>query len=228
MSVNGHSAEHVAARKVNLFETPTHREHPGSSRPRPRGLMKLDRSGTLYARLRRVRNVAICRAKGWHGVHSTSYVHSSCHVARDLVTEEYVFIASESWIAPMTTIGRYTMLAPRVAIVGGDHVSDRIGVPMHFSGRPAQISTRIGRDVWLGYGAILIRGVTIGEGAIVAAGAVVTKDVPSYEVWAGTPAARLGKRFETPEAEQRHTAMIDGAVLEPCFADRQETVDDKS
>jgi len=47
---------------------------------------------------------------------------------------------------------------------------------------------RIGRDVWLGANAIILAGVTIGDGAVVAAGAVVREDVPPYAVVAGVPA----------------------------------------
>ncbi|MEP6606686.1 MAG: DapH/DapD/GlmU-related protein, partial [Nitrosospira sp.] len=52
-------------------------------------------------------------------------------------------------------------------------------------------------DVWLGYGAIILTGVTVGKGAIVAAGSTVTKDVPSYSIVGGTPARAIGKRFES-------------------------------
>ncbi len=46
----------------------------------------------------------------------------------------------------------------------------------------------VGDDVWLGYGAIILPGVTIGDGAIIGAGTVVTKDVPPYAIVGGNPA----------------------------------------
>jgi acetyltransferase-like isoleucine patch superfamily enzyme len=52
----------------------------------------------------------------------------------------------------------------------------------------------IGDRVWIAYRAIVLPGVTIGEGAVVAAGAVVTQDVPPYEIVAGVPARSVGKR----------------------------------
>lgn len=52
----------------------------------------------------------------------------------------------------------------------------------------------IGHHVWIGTGAIILQGVTIGDGAVVAAGAVVTKDIPPYEVWGGVPAKFIRKR----------------------------------
>ena len=54
---------------------------------------------------------------------------------------------------------------------------------------------QIGNDVWIGTGAILLDGVTIGNGAIVAAGAVVNKDVPPYAVVGGVPAKIIKYRF---------------------------------
>ncbi len=55
--------------------------------------------------------------------------------------------------------------------------------------------TDIGNDVWIGHGAFILPGVTIGDGAVVAAHAVVTKDVPPYAVVAGVPAQVIRKRF---------------------------------
>ena len=53
----------------------------------------------------------------------------------------------------------------------------------------------IGNDVWIGYNAIILSGVKIGDGAIVATGAVVTKDVKPYEIVGGIPAKVIRKRF---------------------------------
>ena len=53
----------------------------------------------------------------------------------------------------------------------------------------------IGNDVWIGAGAHILRGVTIGDGAVVGANSVVTKDIPPYEIWAGVPARFVKKRF---------------------------------
>ncbi|WP_420174343.1 acyltransferase [Luteococcus sp. OSA5] len=142
-------------------------------------------------------------------------------ISKDLSTEEYVFMGNECWVGPQTSIGRYTLFGPRVAIVGDDHVIDLPGTPMHFSGRPPQQSTTIGRDVWVGYGAIIRRGVTISDGVVVAAGAVVTKDVPAYEVWGGVPARKLRDRFSTQHDLDVHEAMIRGPLVHPSFATPQ-------
>lgn len=55
----------------------------------------------------------------------------------------------------------------------------------------------IGDDVWIGYEAVIMSGVHVGNGAIIAARAVVTKDVPPYTIVGGTPAREIRKRFDT-------------------------------
>lgn len=54
----------------------------------------------------------------------------------------------------------------------------------------------VGNDVWIGYEAVILSGVTIGDGAIIGARAVVTKDVPPYTIVAGVPARPIRKRFD--------------------------------
>lgn len=53
----------------------------------------------------------------------------------------------------------------------------------------------IGNDVWIGYEAVILSGVTIGDGAVVGARAVVTKDVPPYTIVGGVPASKIRRRF---------------------------------
>ena len=60
----------------------------------------------------------------------------------------------------------------------------------------------IGNDVWIGYEAVIMAGVHIGDGAIIAARAVVTKDVPPYTIVGGTPAKEIRKRFDAEVIEQ--------------------------
>ncbi len=59
----------------------------------------------------------------------------------------------------------------------------------------------VGSDVWLGVGALILSGVTVGHGAVVAAGAVVVKDVPPYAIVGGKPARILRMRFERETVE---------------------------
>lgn len=126
----------------------------------------------------------------------------------DLVVGPYVLIGSRAYLPPRVRIGRYSMLAPQVAIVGADHRIDVVGCPAIFAGRLDHPETVIGDDVWIGYRAIIVVGTRIGNGAVVAAGAVVTKDVQPYEIVAGVPAKRVRMRFEQDADRVRHEAML--------------------
>jgi acetyltransferase-like isoleucine patch superfamily enzyme len=108
------------------------------------------------------------------------------------------------------TIGRYCSIADKVEILlGGNHRTDW-GTTYPFSAIPGlwrsaartddYHSSRgdviIGHDVWLGSGALILSGVTVGHGAVVAAHAVVTKDVPPYAIVGGNPAKVIRYRFD--------------------------------
>ncbi|MFE4727233.1 DapH/DapD/GlmU-related protein [Microbacterium sp. NPDC056736] len=69
----------------------------------------------------------------------------------------------------------------------------------------------IGTDVWIGYGSTIISGCSIGDGAIIAAGAVVTRDVDPFAIMAGNPATRIGSRFDSLEAQRAHVEQINVA-----------------
>jgi acetyltransferase-like isoleucine patch superfamily enzyme len=107
---------------------------------------------------------------------------------------------------PALTIGAYCSLARNVVIfVGAEHRTDWVTTyPMSMAFQnvvPAagQATSKgpvvIGNDVWLGYGSTVMSGVTIGDGAVVGARAVVTKDVPPYAIVAGNPARVIRFRF---------------------------------
>ncbi|WP_263166750.1 CatB-related O-acetyltransferase [Streptomyces sp. SCSIO ZS0520] len=115
-------------------------------------------------------------------------------------------------------IGRYCAIAAgtRFLMAGGEHPS--MGVSTYpfamFGGEWAERTldlvtgmrsrgdTVVGNDVWFGYGATVMPGVRIGDGAIVAAGAVVTADVPPYTVVGGNPARTIRRRFEAEDVER--------------------------
>ncbi len=85
-------------------------------------------------------------------------------------------------------IGEDVMFASNVALVGGDHRIDFIEGPINRSGRDEIRPIRIGNDVWIGHGAIILHGVEVGTGAVVAAGSVVTKNVEPRAIVGGNPA----------------------------------------
>ncbi len=83
------------------------------------------------------------------------------------------------------TIGDRTQIGPGVQILTADHPRDAAG---RASGRECGRPIRIGRNVWIGGGAIILPGVTIGDDALVGAGSVVTRDVPAGATAMGNPA----------------------------------------
>lgn len=118
-----------------------------------------------------------------------------------------VFIGRYSFLDGDIEIGNGVMLAGSVAIVGGDHEFRTVGLPMFAAGREHWNRTTVCDDVWIGHGAIILNGLTIGRGAMVAAGAVVTRDVEPYAIVAGNPARVISYRFEPPQQAEHERAL---------------------
>jgi acetyltransferase-like isoleucine patch superfamily enzyme len=85
-------------------------------------------------------------------------------------------------------VGDDVMFASEVAVVGGDHKIDHIEGPIRYSGRDEFKTAEFGDGCWIGHRAIVLHGVKIGMGAVVAAGSVVTRDVEPEAIVAGNPA----------------------------------------
>lgn len=90
-------------------------------------------------------------------------------------------------------IGDDVMIAHYCTIRDTDHTIDRVDVPMIGQGINSS-GVRIGNDVWIGHGAIILKGVAIGDGAVVAAGSLVNKDVAPYSIVGGVPAKLIKVR----------------------------------
>jgi len=86
------------------------------------------------------------------------------------------------------TIGDNVMMGPECVLLTRNHAFDKTDIPMCRQGFQEDKPIVIGNDVWLGRRVIILPGVTIGDGAIIGAGAVVTKSVPAYAIAAGNPA----------------------------------------
>ena len=113
------------------------------------------------------------------------------------------------FIGDKLVIGKFCMIASGVTFImnGGNHLSDAISTfPFEIFGQgwenamaglsyPHKGDTRIGNDVWIGSQATIMMGVTVGDGAIIATNATVTKDVPPYAIVGGNPAQVLRMRF---------------------------------
>ena len=105
-------------------------------------------------------------------------------------------------------IGKFCSFADKVTfLLGGEHNIDWIStfpfneffsekIEEKIIGHPASKGDIIvGNDVWIGYGSLILSGVTIGHGAIIGANSVVTKDIPAYAIAAGNPVKIYKRRF---------------------------------
>lgn len=162
----------------------------------------------LYFAARSVRMAWLRRRYRLRSVDRTFYLGGPGAISPDLVAGPYAYVGPGCRICPRVVLGAYVMFGPEVAIMGADHRFDLPGVPTIFAGRPEPVTTRIEDDAWVGLRAILLAGVTVGRGAIVAAGAVVTRDVPPYTIVGGVPARPIGERFPDPADRARHEAML--------------------
>lgn len=130
-------------------------------------------------------------------------------ILNDVTLSSYSYISYNSLIQH-TRIGKFCSIANEVEIGLGRHPIDALSTsPLFYRVRnPLQIKVvdkespfvdylpvEIGHDVWIGSRAIVLDGIRIGNGAIIAAGAVVTKDVPAYAIVAGVPAKIVRFRF---------------------------------
>jgi len=125
-----------------------------------------------------------------------------------------VYIGKNVTIEVDGEIGDGTLIANNVGIVGrSDHRTDQVGVPIRHAtwvgDNPLQQSlpTRIGADVWVGFGAIILSGVTIGDSSLIAAGALVTKSIPNNSIAVGAPATVSRNRFSDADYDAHWGAL---------------------
>lgn len=127
----------------------------------------------------------------------------------ETVMGDYSYVVHDSDII-YTEMGKFCSIASHVRINPGNHPLERAALH-HFTYRSHQFlmgeddpdffdwrrsfKVTLGDDVWFGHGAVVLPGVTIGTGAAIAAGAVVSKDVPPFTIVTGVPAKPLRPRF---------------------------------
>ena len=152
-------------------------------------------------------------AKGFHaGVRVRLWGKHTLNIGKNF------YIGRDSFIETDCKIGDNVILGNRVAIVGKyDHNYQQIGTPIrlasairekNYSWKGINLITKIGNDVWIGYGSTVMQGVTISDGAIIAAGSVVTKDVEPYTIYGGNPAKKIRDRFNSEEDKLKHIQLI--------------------
>lgn len=128
------------------------------------------------------------------------------------------YIGKYSIIETDCVIGNDVIVANHVGIVGRyDHHYQQIGTPVrramsirdnNYDWKGLNSITYIGNDVWIGFGAIVLGGVSIADGTIISAGSIVTKDTEPYSIYAGVPAKKIKDRFNSREDLETHLDML--------------------
>jgi acetyltransferase-like isoleucine patch superfamily enzyme len=154
-------------------------------------------------------------------VHPTAYMAYGSYISRDLVAGEFSYVGLGSMLGPGVSIGAYSMLGPRVMCLGDDHRFDVPGTAIIFSGRPPLRATVIGKDVWIGAQSVILAGVEIGDGAIVAAGSIVSKSIPPFEIHGGTPNHKIRDRFPEQLDRERHLDYLRKPPVRGAFPERR-------
>lgn len=128
----------------------------------------------------------------------------------DVVIGNNVQFGNGCNVASNVHFGDNVLMAGNVQFVGRhDHTFSTPGVTIWDGERGENGTTVVEDDVWLGASVIVISGVTIGRGSIVAAGSVVTGDIPPCEIWAGVPAKKVKDRFTCEADKVKHLAFLE-------------------
>jgi acetyltransferase-like isoleucine patch superfamily enzyme len=147
------------------------------------------------------------------------------HIASDctFISPESIFIGegviinNGAWLSAVNTeirIGNKVMFGPQVGIIAGDHNTSLIGrymIDVEEKRPEDDLPVLIEDDVWIGFRATILKGVTVGRGSIIAAHALVTKDVPRYAIVGGVPARVLRLRW-TDEEIAEHERRLYGTA----------------
>lgn len=139
------------------------------------------------------------------------------------MTYENMYLGNNVYIGPKADmvatrskiiIGNHVVFGPHVSIRGGDHRTDIVGKFIDEVGDNMKLPENdadviLEGDNWIGMNVTILKGVTIGRGAIIAAGSVVNKSIPPYSIAGGVPARVLKKRF-SEEDIRRHEEILYG------------------
>jgi acetyltransferase-like isoleucine patch superfamily enzyme len=137
---------------------------------------------------------------------------------------EDVYIGKNCTIECDGAIGNHVLIANMVGLIGRyDHDYSVVGVPIRqspwigdpdYDGPGKGLEIIVEDDVWIGYGAILLTGIKVGRGAIIAAGSVVTRDVPPYAIVAGMPAKVLSYRYSSQQIAEHEKKLYSEENIE--------------
>lgn len=147
------------------------------------------RLGKLGGKLRR-----FCAKKMCAYVGNNVNIEQGAKFTQDLRIDDYSGVGIDCKLYGKVTIGKYVNMAPEVYIYTTNHGNERTDIPMQQQGYTVEKPVVIGDDVWIGSRVTILPGVHIGQGAIIGASAVVTRDVEPFTVVAGNPAKLIRRR----------------------------------
>ena len=171
--------------------------------------------------VRKLRRVANCTRsflrfrvmQRWIKVSGMTRIHSSVHLSapnRIMSFGNNVQLGPDCHVSADIHFGNHVLCAARVSFIGrNEHSYSNVGVSIWNSPRGVDELTVVGNDVWIGHGAIIMGGVKIGDGSIIAAGAVVTHDVPPMTIVGGNPAKVIKQRFDNDADSAKHLRYIE-------------------
>ena len=111
----------------------------------------------------------------------------------DLHVGENSWLGNNNFICGNVTIGRNVAIGPNVIIPGANH-DIKVNKDTSMGNTLKILGTVIEDDVWIGGNASILDGVTVGKGAVIGAGSVVTKNIPAFSIAVGNPAKVIGQR----------------------------------
>lgn len=104
-------------------------------------------------------------------------------------------------------IGNHVAFGPCVHIFGGNHEIHEVGKYMKNLSTQNDGQVVIEDDCWIGSNVTILRGVRIGKGSVIGAGAIVSKNIPPYSIYTGTPEVKIRRRF-TDEQIEKHERLL--------------------
>ena len=122
-------------------------------------------------------------------------VKHNADVSPDIEVGDFSELGTGCRIHSNVKIGDYVIMGPDVKIYSRDHIFDDIDKPIALQGKVAK-ETTIGDDVWIGANVVITAGANIGDHSVIAAGSIVTNDVPEYAIVGGNPARVIRSRRE--------------------------------
>ncbi|MBD5420936.1 MAG: hypothetical protein HDR47_06870 [Bacteroides sp.] len=128
---------------------------------------------------------------------------------KNVTIGRFVQFGPNCYIGADIVFGDYVLCAPEVKFIGkNEHTYNNPTSTIWEGKRGIDEPTQVGSDVWIGFGSIILGGVKIGNGSVIAAGSVVTKDIPSYSIVGGNPAKIIKQRFISEEDITVHQQFL--------------------